>query len=59
MFQTILDSFSKLKQLSDSRKERIQEGIAQQQKLDALRLDFAKKAAVSCFFFFLILILGS
>lgn len=38
--------FESLKQLADGRKERIQAAIAQQQKLDGLRLDFAKKAAV-------------
>lgn len=45
--QSIKDSFTSLQQLSDNRRERIQNGIAAQQKLDALRLDFAKRAAVS------------
>ncbi len=45
--QSIKDTFSNLKNLSDDRKERIQNGIAVQQKLDSMRLDFAKKAAVS------------
>lgn len=45
--QGIKDSFSNLQQLCDNRRERIQNGIAAQQKLDAMRLDFAKRAAVS------------
>lgn len=45
--QSIRDAFSNLEQLSDNRRQRIQEGIATQQKLDAMRLDFAKRAAVS------------
>ena len=45
--QSIRDSFSSLKELSDDRKDRIQNGIAAQQKLDNLRLEFAKRAAVS------------
>ena len=45
--QGIRDSFDNLQKLSDGRRERIQDGIAAQQKLDAMRLDFAKRAAVS------------
>lgn len=45
--QSIKDSFSNLQKLSDDRRERIQNGIAAQQKLDSMRLDFAKRAAVS------------
>ena len=46
--QSIRDSFSSLENLRDDRRERIQQGIAAQQKLDAMRLDYAKRAAVSC-----------
>ena len=45
--QGIKDSFSSLQQLSDNRRERIQNAIVAQQKLDAMRLDYAKRAAVS------------
>ena len=45
--QSIRETFSSLKGLSDDRRERIQNGIAAQQKLDNLRLEFAKRAAVS------------
>lgn len=45
--QGIKDSFSNLQQLSDNRRERIQNAIAAQQKLDSMRLDYAKRAAVS------------
>ena len=44
--QSIRDSFSHLHDLSDNRKERIQNGIVAQQKIDAMRLDYAKRAAV-------------
>lgn len=44
--QAIRDSFTNLQQLSNNRRERIQEGIAAQQKLDSMRLDYAKRAAV-------------
>lgn len=44
--QSIRDSFSSLENLRDDRRERIQQGIAAQQKLDAMRLDYAKRAAV-------------
>ena len=45
--QSIKDSFSNLRELADGRRERIQNGIAAQQKLDSMRLNFAKLAAVS------------
>ena len=45
--QTIKDTFSNLRQQSDDRRQRIEAAIEQQQKLDGLRLDFAKQAAVS------------
>ena len=45
--QSIRDSFSNLENLRDDRRERIQQGIAAQQKLDSMRLDYAKRAAVS------------
>ncbi len=45
--QSIRDTFSNLQKLSDGRRERIQNGIVAQQKLDSMRLDFAKRAAVS------------
>ena len=45
--QSIKDSFGNLQNLSDDRRERIQNGIAAQQKLDSMKLDFAKRAAVS------------
>ena len=45
--QSIKDTAAHLQQLSDQRKERIHEAIRRQQELDALRLNFAKKAAVS------------
>ena len=45
--QSIKDTFSNVKQLSDDRRERIQTAIVAQQQLDNLRLEFAKRAAVS------------
>ena len=45
--QSIKDSFANLQALSDDRRERIQNAIAAQQKLDSMKLDFAKRAAVS------------
>lgn len=45
--QSIKDNFSSLREQSDDRRQRIQAGIAAQQKLDELRLKFAKQAAVS------------
>lgn len=46
--QAIKDTFTNLQSLADNRRERIQAAIAAQQQLDAMRLDFAKKAAVCC-----------
>ena len=43
--QSIKDNFSSLREQSDHRRERIQAGIVAQQKLDELRLKFAKQAA--------------
>lgn len=45
--QSIKDNLANLKQLSDDRRSRIEEAIANQQKLDALRLEFATNSAVS------------
>ncbi len=45
--QGVRDTFTNLKQMSDDRKARIQEAIASQQNLDSIRLDYAKRAAVS------------
>ena len=45
--QSIKDTAAHLQQLADTRKQRIQEAIDKQQNLDSLRLNFAKKAAVS------------
>lgn len=45
--QSIKDNFSSLREQSDDRRQRIQAGIVAQQKLDELRLKFAKQAAVS------------
>ena len=45
--QTIKDTLDNLKQLSDDRQARIEAAIANQQKLDALRLEFATNSAVS------------
>ena len=45
--QSIKDNFSNVKQLSDERRDRIQNAIVAQQQLDNLRLEFAKRAAVS------------
>lgn len=43
--QSIRDTAANLQQLSDTRRQHIQEAIEKQQKLDELRLNFAKKAA--------------
>ena len=45
--QGVRDTFANLQQISDDRKARIQAAIEAQQKLDELRLDYAKRAAVS------------
>ena len=45
--QSIEDAFTNLRTLCGDRRERILAGIAAQQKLDSMRLDFAKQAAVS------------
>ena len=45
--QGVRDTFTNLKEMSDGRKARIQDAIAAQQNLDSIRLDYAKKAAVS------------
>ena len=45
--QSIKENLSNLKQLSDDRRARIEAAIANQQKLDALRLEFATNSAVS------------
>lgn len=45
--QSIRDLLSNLQQLSDDRRERIQKHKEAQLKLDSLRLEFAKDAAVS------------
>lgn len=45
--QSIKENLANLKQLSDDRRARIQEAIANQQKLDSLRLEFATNSAVS------------
>ena len=45
--QSIKDTLANLKQLSDDRRARIEEAIANQQRLDALRLEFATNSAVS------------
>ena len=45
--QSIKDTAAHLSQLADGRSQRIQEAIERQQQLDELRLNFAKKAAVS------------
>lgn len=43
--QSIKDNLANLKQLSDDRRSRIEEAIANQQKLDSLRLEFATNSA--------------
>ena len=45
--QSIKDTAAHLGQLAEARSQRIQEAIERQQQLDELRLNFAKKAAVS------------
>lgn len=44
--QSIKDNLDNLKQLSDDRRARIEEAIANQQKLDTLRLEFSTNSAV-------------
>ena len=44
--QSIKDAFTNLQALANGRRERIQNGIAAQQKLDSIRLEYAKLAAV-------------
>ena len=45
--QSIKDTLANLKELSDDRRARIEAAIANQHKLDALRLEFATNSAVS------------
>ena len=45
--QSIKDTLANLKELSDDRRSRIEAAITNQQKLDALRLEFATNSAVS------------
>ena len=45
--QDIQDCLNKLNVLADERKARIEAAIAEQKRLDDMRLEFAKQAAVS------------
>jgi len=45
--QGIKDAFAVLQEHSQDRRRRIQEGIEAQQRLDTIRLEYAKLAAVS------------
>ena len=45
--QGIHDRFDQLRDLSAERKARIQAAIEEQQRLDSMRVDYAKRAAVS------------